>query len=267
MKTSPLHLILLGVMVGALLAPASTSMAQRRGAEATPHRGNSLRLKLKWSATFGAVRLRRGTYRLTTSKAGLTLTNPRTMVSAGTIAATVEETTEGSKTAVRVIAAGEKITIIVNTGNRRFTAVGAKAAPPREGQRVVLARQKQVNLDGLLPQEKTVRQSIHEAIDQSYIRAVKRCADLAQKSHWRTDDKRYWNCLCPNTSKWLFAKPKVDMRIHHHIAPATYGFSLTVTPKGKVKDCRVWVGAKPPADEIAEPTPNKVGAKVKDKKR
>ncbi len=234
-----------------ILHPHSV-MAQRRGGQATKKKANSLTIIMKTPSLFGKVHIPPGTYRLTTSATGITFTHPRTMLSAATIEASVEELPQGVEPAVRLNTKGDKITIVVSSGNRRFTAKGVKTRARKSKQRVILAGQKQVNLSSMLPQEKTIIELIHEGIERAYVKSVSHCADLAQKSRWRTDDKRYWNCVCPNTTKWRLAKPKTDVRIHHHISPAMYGFSITVTPKGKTKDCRVWVGPTPPSDEPAE---------------
>ena len=84
---------------------------------------------------------------------------------------------------------------------------------------------------------------------QRYIKSVEECGKQAKKAHWETDDRRFVSCVCPLTDKWRLPKVGSDLRVHQPL-PEKTGFSITVTATGRVKDCRVWVGARSPEDSV-----------------
>jgi hypothetical protein len=235
----------------AVIVAATTAHAQRRGGGSA---NTVLEVTLKSAVKFGDIVVPASRYRISVSVRGLSFAHPTTMVAVATVPATETASAETvQKPTVEVVEKGaDEVQIIVRSLDRVVVAKGVKTTVERKRRDVELVSRHQADLGAVVPEQKTEVELIHHALSKRYIRDVKHCADKAHRSRWQTDDKRFWNCVCPLADRWRLPKVSADVRVHEPLAKGKSGISITVTPDGKVKDCRVWVGAEPPADERAK---------------
>jgi hypothetical protein len=251
-RKTRLQLLLLFTCTWACGAPAA--FAQQRGADA---KSAALEVKFVSPVQFGAVVVAPGLYRVTISNRGLGLVHPTTMVPVATLP--VEESLGSGDInpaqAILLVKAGGVIELVVKSRTRVYTAKGTQAgAEAQANDRVELASRDGAQIGAILPEQKTELDLIHESLTRRYAREVRHCNEQAERAHWKTDDRRFWNCVCPLTQRWRLPLVKKDLRVHYPLAKGKTGLSLTITAKGRVKDCRVWVGDKPP-QEIPTPPP------------
>lgn len=242
------------VLLAVILGLGGPVMAQRRGAKAET---KALEVELRSAARFGEVVVPAGRYRISVSKRGLSLAHPTTMVPVATLSAVSSDgaVTVNPATVEVVETPDGIIKLIVKLRERIYVAGGIKTEAPKKKRQVELASREGPRIGDISPETKTEQELIHHALASRYIKDVKHCADKAHRARWQTDDRRFWNCVCPLAERWRMPKVAEDLRVHFPLAKGKSGFSLTVTAKGRVKDCRVWVGAKPPVDETESEEP------------
>ncbi|MEZ4271956.1 MAG: hypothetical protein R3C68_11160 [Myxococcota bacterium] len=195
---------------------------------------------------------------------GLNIINPTSMVAVASLAVEQSELDPSVPTAsIEVQSKAQSVEIIVKSRNRLLRAKGKiTARKEAQVQRPILSGKSETALGQVTPAEKTEQELIAQALKR-YVGNVKHCGDKAKRSHWTTDDHRFYQCLCPIADRWRLPKVQGDVRHHHQLLKKYAGFSITVTPKGRVKDCRVWAGKGPPKDEAPKdgPKPDEPGAK------
>lgn len=234
------------------LAPAA-SVAQRREGSTSDAR---LELALPAAVRFGEQVLPARLYRLSLAEGKLSFTDANTMVTAATVAVVESAGSDWvSPAKVELKKKGAAIEVIVRSGDRIYVASGAPADGGGAGAQsyeVQLAKNATALDLGAAPEQQSDRQLVARALER-YGADVKRCAEKAQKSAWTTDDPRFVKCVCPLAKKWRMPKLSAELLMHHELAKGRAGMSFTVSADGKVKSCRVWVGASPPAEESAAP--------------
>src|SRR5688572_30756667 len=232
--------------VGASLALGVPAQAQRRGDSGA---AGHLEIVFESPVKLGDVVLSAKRYRLSVSKRGVSFIHPTTMVAEATLPA---QESQAKTVAPKPVAklelnkAGE-VVLTVHTGDRLYTLKGVPATAPASQGQVELASSQQANLGDVLPQAESTLELIQESLAKRWVKDVKHCADMAHRSRWVTDDKRFIACVCPIADRWRLPAAEPTLRVHHALAKGKSGLSLTVDGKGKVSNCRVWVGAKPPA--------------------
>ncbi|MEM6730019.1 MAG: hypothetical protein AAF658_00600 [Myxococcota bacterium] len=223
----------------------------------------SLEIELKSAARFGDTRIPRGRYRLSFANEKLVLYQARTMVEAAQL--DVEEKAlprVAPRAKAHVSKKRSKVEIRVRYRDREYVARGSVAEEKTPaGPTVDLASRKGAfGVTGGIPDAKSELELVAGALAR-YEKDVKHCADQAQKNRWTTDHPRFRRCVCPLTGKWRLPKVEKAIRVHRMLAKKRSGYSITVTDAGKVADCRVWIGPKPPSDEKttaqASPSPGR----------
>jgi hypothetical protein len=258
---SPTRSLLRQAVVGLLVAAAGTAAHAQRGQET---RARSLSVMLPKPVMFGDQMVPAGRYRVSLSTRGMSLAHPTTMVTVATVPATetADNPPVASPTAELVSKKDGVVEIIVRSNDRVVVATGVETtgAGKSESPDVELAGRSDAELGPVHPKAKSELELVEHALSKRYLRDVAHCADQAHRSHWKTDDRRFIRCVCPIAERWRLPPVSNDMRVHQALAKGKSGMSLTVSTKGKVSNCRVWVGPKPPSDEppagvLPEPAP------------
>lgn len=232
--------------VAAAAVWSGSAIAQRREGTAT---GRQLELTVKDPLRFGDSVLSPGRYRVAVTSSGLAFTDPQTMVTVATLPAQ-EQTSEQVVTpaTIELKESGKGVVVVVRYMQQVYTARGAKTKLTVRAQpKIQLAAKHEAVLQGGIPEAKSELALVQQALKR-YVKSVKHCADKAHRSRWRTDDDRFYRCICPLAGKWRLPKVSAPLRVHSPLAKGRSGFSLTVMSTGKAADCRVWVGPKPPTD-------------------
>lgn len=244
------------IVVGICLLAARPADAQRRdggGGELA-----KLEITLEQATQFAGTTVSPGRYRLSLDGGTLTLLQAKTMVTAARVAleeATLDDPVAGATAKVSV--SRENVAIRVRFRDREYVARGQRVEQKRpRGPSVDLASRKNVvGITGGIPAEKTDGELIAQSLSR-YEKDIAHCADQAHKQRWTTDHPRFRRCVCPLTQKWRMPKVEKATRVHRPLAKRRSGYSITVTDAGKVADCRVWIGSKPPGDERATAAAN-----------
>ncbi len=244
-----------------LLGLASLLLLEARSAEAQRREGDEglskLEIRIKRPTKFGEQVLSRGAYRLGFNEGQLIVFDARTMVLAARLDVKESELPKAvTKPSAKVVETKKSTEIRVRYRDRSYLAEGV-AASKKEARpaRVDLAAAKgAVGITGGIPDEQSDREFVERALPRLE-KDIAHCADQAQKQRWSTDHPRFKRCVCPLTDKWRLPQPKKDLRVHRVLAKGQSGYSITVTPAGKVADCRVWSGSKPPKDEKSSGQP------------
>lgn len=246
------NITLLAAAVAVALGCFATPVrAQRRdGGARTP----VLEVSLPTAVQFGTSSVAARRYRLTLGEQGFALADPQTMILVVTVPVTQSAATttiEGPQ--VKVTESGNEVRIVLQHEDRLYTAVGQKVALSRDTSLVKFAGKQETALVGGIPEPQSEQALIEGALER-YERSLAGCADRAHRARWTTDHPQFFKCVCPQTEKWRLPKPKQELRVHRPLAKGKSGYSLSVTPAGKVTKCRVWAGASPP------PEPNEAAA-------
>lgn len=236
------------IVLAVLLIPSADASAQRRdggGDLAT------LEITLKRATKFADTTVAPGSYRVSLGNGILTLTQSRSMVAAARMP--VEESTleqAVDEASAEVKRKRKAVEIRVRYRDRAYVARGTEVERevPRGPSVDLASRKSALGITGGIPDAKTDLELIAQSLTR-YEKDVKHCADQAHKQRWTTDHPRFRRCVCPLTKKWRMPKVEKATRVHRILAKRRSGYSITVTDGGKVADCRVWTGSKPPADE------------------
>ncbi len=246
--------LLLGVSV-LFSAPLDAAAERRDGAQVPA----VLQVVLDAPTRFGALLLSPRAYRVTIAGENLVFADPTTMVTAGSVAAeSSEQATVVERPSATVTRDGAQVIVSVRYADRLVRASGTVVTPPAGEESWVSFGDKQAAaLPGGAGEEASAAQLVKAAL-QRYLGGVKHCGDLAHRHRWETDDPRFVNCVCPIALRWRMPKLSRELEAHQILAAAKNGFTLTVSPAGKVLGCRVWTGAQPPVP----PTPPAAPAPV-----
>jgi len=234
----------LAVLVLLMCSWAPPSYAQRRdGGRRSP----KLEVQFLEPVLFGEALVRAGRYHVNMSSHGIALVDPTTMVNKAVVPYTESELSKPvSKPSGKVDVTGVVVVLEIRMDDRLYSATGKIAEAPKKKE-FQLAASGDADLGSVLPQEKATRDLVAETLDKRYVSAVSHCATTARRRRWKTGDKRFTNCVCPLTAKWrLPHEQDKDLRIQHWLLKGRSGMTLTVTTKGKVGDCSVWVGRRLP---------------------
>ncbi|MEM6531268.1 MAG: hypothetical protein AAF654_01525 [Myxococcota bacterium] len=226
---------------------AAPAIAQRRDGGGA---SSSLEIQLKRSTAFGDTVLAAGTFRLSLSGDRIVFSEARTMLTQGTVPAVATQLAQAvDKATVQIKQDPKRVEIRLRYRDREYTVVGRPTELAKKGTQVDLRASKAgFGVTGGIPERQTDEQLVVQALNR-YEKDIRHCGDAAHKQHWTTDHPRFRRCVCPLTGKWRLPKVSKDLRVHRPLAKRKSGYSITVTAAGKVADCRVWIGSKPPADE------------------
>jgi hypothetical protein len=238
---------------------SGATLAQRREGDSAVA---SLSAKLPQAVRFGEVTVPAGAYRLFVSESTITLADPISMVTVATLVAQASTNSKSiSPTLVEVQERGQEVRLVVLSQTDIFTAVGQKVAPPKPASEPKVEYAAKSNTVFAGPTTEIAGdEALVDGAFQRYQGGIKPCGENAHRSHWTTDDARFVACVCPILEKWRMPKVKAQLRVHKALVKGRAGVSFTVGPDGRTRDCRVWVGAQPPAEPTESPAAAPAGA-------
>lgn len=250
----------LGLVLGLASMPGVGRAQARRGAadgSLVP-----LFVDLPVAVRFDQTVLAPQRYRIIVAQDGVAFADPLTMVVATLVPITPLELEDVPvHDRVELTVHDTQVEIVVHRGVWQYSLSGMVTAPPPPESDVALGTKTERVVQAPLPL--TEKQLVERAMHR-YLEGLQGCADSAQKNRWETDDPRFVQCVCPLLQTWRLPKVSQAVRLHQPLAPGQSGFSFTATPEGRVAQCRVWMGPKPPANETTAapptaPAPNPPG--------
>ncbi len=223
-----------------------TSHAQRRdGGKAA----KVLVVTLSEAAEFGKQLVYAGAYKVIFNEGILVLRNPKSLskeirLRGKTTRSEMPQDNPTATTAIRK----NTLEIVYRSGNMIYTTKGKvkpKALPTEDSLALSKSEERTVGSTGGISVEQNDRDNAAVALKR-YVGGVEHCADQGRKSRWKTDDARFEACVCPITKKWRMPKLETQVWVHHRFGKKRFGFSIEVSPKGRIKGCRVWAGTRAP---------------------
>ncbi len=259
MKWFPFTLVYL--LTCMMLIPTISTAGPREGGKT----GKTLVIKLKYAYRFGDVIVKRGRYKVKAKKCCLTLLSPTSMVTKAQLSVVETKLPQPVGQATVFVKQNEEgVEIILRHLERKMVATGVRCSKDELVRKSVTLVSRETKIEGADAAEFTDKDAIDQALTR-YLKSVSHCADMAHRNRWKSDDPRFQKCVCPMTSRWRMPKVKADRRVHPFLAKGKSGFSITVTPEGRVKDCKVWLGAKAPTDVAVPAKSDSVPGEAKEK--
>ncbi len=236
-----------GILALLLLLPAPQAEAGRREGS---RGGEELTLHLSKPARFGEALVPARLLRLSVVEGGFALADIKTMFLVSKIVARVTELGEFVATpTLELVEKNHKVTISVRYRDKLYRAEGVTTTmPPKKAPAKITANKKGVRVEPEVSKRPRDAQLIMRAIHR-YTGGVVHCGQSALRYRWKTDEPKFIRCACPITAAWRLPKIKKPLRLSMVIEANRSGLSFTATPRGRIADCRVWVGKEPPKGE------------------
>ncbi len=240
-------------LVALLGAVPAAALAQPRGSEVATR---AVELSLPVAARFAGTSVPAGSYRVSLTEAGLTLTDATSMVQVATLPvqrATVKSAVKEPSASCKTH--GKQVEIVLLARDEVFTVRGERQEekPKAEGSKVDLEKDKaEAKLDAPAGDAPPSDLALVEAALKRFEPEVLPCAEKAQRGRWPTDDARFAKCVCPIAQRWRLPKVTAPLRLHRFLTKGKSGYSLTISPEGKASACRVWAGPRSPEEKAAE---------------
>ncbi len=209
-----------------------------------------LTLQLSKPARFGEVLVPARLLRLSVVEGGFALADIKTMFLVSKVSARVTELGEFVATpTLDLVEKNQAVTISVRYRDKLYRAQGITTTmPPKKAPAKIVSNKKGFEVEPELSKRPRDAQLIMRAI-RRYTGGVMHCGQSALRYRWKTDEPKFIRCACPITTAWRLPKIKKPLRLSMVIEPKRSGLSFTATTRGRVADCRVWVGAEPPKGE------------------
>ena len=232
-----------------LFCIGSDVLAQRREGSKV---AASITVEFTKPVLFGDVFVPARVLHLSLSKGAFVFTDPKTMIVLSSVPVVSSVSTEDlvEQPILEILRDGKKVTLSLAYKDEVHVAQG-ETAEGREpsGTSPDVATSK-VGVD--VSAELSKRPKDVELIMRATVRyreGVMHCADKAFRRRWGTDHRKFKRCLCPITRSWRLPKVKKPLRLSVELQRYRSGMSFTVNARGRVTECRVWRGRRPPEGE------------------
>jgi len=207
-----------------------------------------LRIKLRQSTRFGDTLIPAGTLMVSLKDDTVAFARPDTMVVVGTVRVRPRAVPEyRSLATVSVNESADKVVIEFRFRRMVYRLDGRPEARAASSSAVVARKNERRQTAGL-PKDESDVDKIRRGLKR-FRGSVEHCGRNAQRSRWKTDDRRFKRCVCPIIERWRLGRINVPVRVSYPVLEYQSGMSFDLSARGRVSGCRVWVGARPPKGE------------------